>query len=88
MFVSGEIDLSNAGRLGDWLAVIINEGPPAVEIDLSRMTFMDSTGISAFVTARSLCDGKQVGFSLTNVQPNTRRVIAAVGLEEFLSVQS
>ena len=35
MAVSGEIDLSNADRFGDWLAILINENPPAVEIDLS-----------------------------------------------------
>jgi anti-sigma B factor antagonist len=86
MSVSGEIDLSNASRLTDWLAIIINEQPAAVDIDLARMTFMDSTGIRSFVTARQLCDEKSLPFRLVHVQPNTRRLIEAIGLAGYFNL--
>ena len=86
MSVSGEIDLSNASRLTDWLAIIISEQPAAVDIDLSRMTFMDSTGIRSFVAARHLCEEKSLPFRLVQVQPNTRRLIEAVGLADYFNI--
>jgi hypothetical protein len=48
--LAGEIDLSNASRLQDQLIVLVERGH--VVVDLSEVTFIDSTGLSAFIVGR------------------------------------
>jgi anti-sigma B factor antagonist len=50
MALSGEIDMATAERLARLLRPLIEAGGP-VTIDVSDVTFMDSTGIHLFVRA-------------------------------------
>jgi len=59
----GEIDASTAPRLGTCLFELADEGKRAVVVDLSEVTFMDSTGIGVLLNALgrfSTRDGKLV----------------------------
>ncbi len=47
----GEIDASTAPRLGSRLLGLADEGKRAVVVDLSEVTFMDSTGIGVLLNA-------------------------------------
>jgi anti-sigma B factor antagonist len=46
--LSGEIDMANAGQVARLLSPLIEAGGP-VAIDMSEVTFMDSTGIHMLV---------------------------------------
>ena len=52
----GELDLSNAGRLHDSLMTPISEGLSVV-VDLTRVSFIDSSGIAALIRAFRSLDG-------------------------------
>jgi anti-sigma B factor antagonist len=47
----GEIDAMTAPRLGSCLFGLADEGKRAVIVDLSEVTFMDSTGIGVLLNA-------------------------------------
>jgi anti-sigma B factor antagonist len=47
----GEIDASTAPRLGSRLFGLADEGMRGVVVDLSEVTFMDSTGIGVLLNA-------------------------------------
>ena len=47
--VRGECDLSNADRLEEWL---LSFDGHLVEVDLSEVTFFDSSGLRAFLNVR------------------------------------
>jgi anti-sigma B factor antagonist len=49
--LQGEIDASTAPRLGSCLFGLADEGMRAVVVDLSEVTFMDSTGIGVLLNA-------------------------------------
>jgi len=49
----GEIDAMTAPRLGSRLFALAEEGKRAVVVDLSEVTFMDSTGIGVLLNALS-----------------------------------
>jgi anti-sigma B factor antagonist len=49
--LSGEIDAYSAPRLGSRLFGLAEEGKTGVIVDLSDVTFMDSTGIGVLVNA-------------------------------------
>ncbi len=48
---SGEIDALTAPQLGRRLIALADEGKTDVVVDLSRVTFMDSTGIGVLLNA-------------------------------------
>ncbi len=77
----GELDLDTTEGLADWLTEISGS---VVVVDLSELTFMDSSGISALATAR-----RQVGevgseLKISRPQPNVARVLEIVGLSDWV----
>jgi anti-sigma B factor antagonist len=50
--VSGELDMASALGLAGPLTDIANDGDGSVVVDLSRLSFMDSTGMSVLLNAR------------------------------------
>jgi anti-anti-sigma factor len=78
----GEVDLSTAPYLSDALAELNGDGD--VTLDLSEMTFIDSSGLVVIVAyARSL-DGPKV--VLTNASDATRRILELTNLDDHPSL--
>jgi len=75
----GELDMQSAEGLADWL--IDSDGSELV-VDLSELTFMDTSGITVMVQVR-----QQLGdsFVLTRPQPNVRRIFEITGLGEWVA---
>jgi anti-anti-sigma factor len=58
--VSGEIDLSNVRELADAIGAEVPHDVPAVVVDLSGTTYLDSTGIAMiFRLNERLANGRQ-----------------------------
>ncbi|CAM5290127.1 STAS domain-containing protein [Streptomyces pseudogriseolus] len=82
--VSGELDHHTAPLLAE----AVNDapfGPYGVVLDLSGLTFCDSSGITVFVSAhrRSRAQGSQL--SLAGVAPAQMRILRMVGLDEVFT---
>ena len=77
--LGGELDMATVEGLSDWLVDISGS---TVVIDLSELTFMDSSGIGAMVRAKN-----ELGDSLllTRPQRNVRRVLELTGLSGWLT---
>jgi anti-sigma B factor antagonist len=73
----GELDLATAGKLAEGLSNL--EGSVVV-IDLSRLTFIDSSGISVLVKEYN----RRGELSLFNPRPNVARVLRIAGLEDWV----
>ena len=60
--LKGELDLSTVGKVQDELRRVEASSPPVVVLDLSRLTFLDSTGLRCLVTAdeRARDEGRRV----------------------------
>jgi anti-anti-sigma factor len=83
-FVGGEIDLATAPRLEQAARSCIETGGPTM-FDLSAVTFIDSTGIRAFISiARAL--GERGCVFLHAPQPRVRRVLEIVRIEDVDNV--
>jgi anti-anti-sigma factor len=74
--VSGEIDLANAHELTMALAAAGGN----VRVDCAKLTFIDSSGVRAFVQA-----GRRAQVALLNVPPNMKRTLEVLGLSEWLT---
>jgi anti-sigma B factor antagonist len=80
--VSGELDMSNAGKLEEIVDAAVAAKPDRLVFDLSGLRFMDSAGIAVLLGAA----GKVPTIELRDPSPPVRRVVELTGLESVLSV--
>ncbi len=85
--VAGEIDLATAPELRDRLAEIPSDAENVI-VDLSDVTFLDSTGLSVLVaTWKRLADDDSHGtFRLVVSRPTIKRVLEVTGLAQVFEV--
>jgi anti-anti-sigma factor len=82
----GELDLSTVGKVQDELRRVEASSPPVVVLDLSRLTFLDSTGLRCLVTAdeRARDEGRRV--VIVRGPEAVQRVFSITRLEEHLEM--
>jgi anti-sigma B factor antagonist len=88
---SGEIDIATAPKLRDCLAEVA-EGTRIVIVDLSAVTFLDSTALSVLVAGwkrfSSDDEGEEAELRLVVVRPVIQRVLDVTGLAKVFSIFS
>jgi anti-anti-sigma factor len=65
---------------------VVERDPSALVIDLSRTTFIDSTGLSVLVAGTKLMRNRGEELHLTGTTPATTAALTAAGLDSFFSV--
>ncbi len=83
---AGELDLSTVDKVERALAEAERGSPPLVLIDLSALTFLDSTGLRTIVTAdqRAREAGRRV--AVVKGPETVHRVFTITGLDERLDM--
>src|SRR5947209_6266121 len=85
--LNGEIDITTAGRVREALIAISQSGENKVVVDMSNVTFLDSTGLAALVGPlkrfRSM-DGQIV---LRGPTPPVRKVLEITGLTRVFTIE-
>jgi anti-sigma B factor antagonist len=84
LVLTGDIDVASAPTLGGALAHVPMDRDTRLVLDLSRVTFIDSTGIRAIVVAQELCAQRGCEFSLVPGQARVQRVFEICGLLDHL----
>lgn len=83
--VAGEVTMENVGDLRKVLFRAVDDvRAKAVEVDLSLVTFIDSTGIGKLVAARGHALSNGSDLWVVNPGPNVRRVLSLLGLLDIL----
>lgn len=77
--ITGELDLAAAGRFAQALEKLIDESNGAGLVDLSRVHFMDSSGIRALLTAKQSAESKGKVLALLTPSTSCRRVLEISG---------
>ncbi|MEV6723900.1 STAS domain-containing protein [Streptomyces xanthochromogenes] len=85
--VTGDLDHATAPQLRGQLAALTIQPGQRLVLDLGGLEFMDSSGISALIVARTLAHAAQAGISLAAVPANALRVLRIVGLDELFTLQ-
>jgi anti-anti-sigma factor len=82
----GELDLSTVGKVQDELRRVEASAPAVVVLDLSKLTFLDSTGLRCVVTADERA--RDAGRRLVVVRgpESVQRVFSITRLEERLEI--
>ena len=83
--LAGEIDVDVAPRLRSALTDAAEAGAPLLVVDLNAVSFLDSSGLAAFVSVnRQLPVGQAL--ALANVPPRLQRVLRATAMNSMLTV--
>ena len=80
VFLVGEIDLGGAAQL----KTCLESQSGRVVVDLDGVTFMDSTGITAFVIARKRLLASGGSIHLRSVPVRVQQVLRIVGMADWV----
>ncbi len=82
--LAGELDTRSAPAFLDQLTTIAGDGVGSVVLDLRDVTFVDSTGLHAFLTAHERAKTNGHNLVLIGVRPSTRRLFEITGTQFLL----
>jgi anti-anti-sigma factor len=82
VIATGEIDLTSAGDFGQALSAALDHGSSELVIDLSGVTFIDSSGLNELVRANR----PEVRMVVVGAPEAVARVIRLVGLDTIIDL--
>ena len=82
----GELDLSTVGKVQDELRRVEASSPPVVVLYLSKLTFLDSTGLRCLVTADERARDAGRRLVIVRGPDAVQRVFSITRLEERLEM--
>lgn len=83
---SGEIDLATVSQLEDALAASMSDGNADVAVDLTGVTFMDSTGLRALLAANQNLSGSGRRLALIVAGGPVDRLLDISGVGQTLAI--
>lgn len=84
--VEGEIDVSCASELRDAIDAALSEAVPGVEVDLSQVPYIDSTGIGVLVGAAHRALDQDARVTVVGAQRNVSRIFGLLGIDRELGL--
>jgi anti-sigma B factor antagonist len=87
LILSGEIDLLAVPDLKESVRRLCIEGATEIVLDFREVTFMDSAGLQAVLSAQRLCAEHHCELSLIPGPPHIQSLFELTGLAEHLPFQ-
>jgi anti-anti-sigma factor len=84
----GELDLSTVPIFVEALNELLDGDPTKIELDMSKLSFMDSSGVGAYVVAYRKAQGKGSQLSVGERSSLVQRVLQLSGVEEALAQEA
>ncbi|HVF12935.1 MAG TPA: STAS domain-containing protein [Actinomycetota bacterium] len=86
--VEGDLDVYTSARLSTSLFDVIDKQEVlGVGVDLSRVNFMDSAGLSVIIRGHKRAQASQLGFRLINPRYQIRRILEVTDLVSLLAIE-
>jgi anti-anti-sigma factor len=82
--LSGELDLAVAARLEATILGFCGDGVSGITLDLSQLTFMDSSGLRAVLRAQELCAEHGHEFLVMPGSGQVQRLLELTGTDDVL----
>ncbi len=86
LHVVGDVDMATADELREVAVRAITAFTGTVRVDLSQVTFMDSTGLNALIAIRNHCEPHHV-LVLEGPPPQVRRILEVSGLDGLFTIE-
>jgi anti-sigma B factor antagonist len=82
--LAGELDAATVPVLDERMAAFEGDGVSAIMLDLRELTFIDSSGLLAFLQARTRAEANGHRLVLVGASPAVRHLFAATRTETLL----
>jgi anti-sigma B factor antagonist len=82
--VAGEVDLGTAAALGEHALDAVRDVSPHVVLDVSGVSFMDSTGLKVLLTISRRAELAGGSFTVAGATRAVRRILSLTGLDQVL----
>ena len=87
LFLSGEIDLDGSPEVRENIKDLIDK-VNVIEVQLSKVNYIDSSGIAALVEGMQLSKSNSKEFCLTDVSNEVMKVIKLAHLDKIFKIKS
>ena len=84
---AGELDVNTAPELREQLANLVSEGARRIVVDLTDVSFVDSTALSVLVSALKRLRQANGDLELASPKPSVRRVFEITGLTRLFTIR-
>ena len=84
--VVGELDMADADHVAQVLVDAANAGRPILRLQLSALTFADSSAIKAIILGARAADQRGVTYELVNPHGRVQRLLQVTGLHKALTI--
>lgn len=84
----GELDLATAPDLEAVLGPLIQQGPLELVLDCSELSFIDSSGIAALISAQTRLEDQKRRLIIRSPRPTVLNVLKLTDLIDFLNVDT
>ena len=78
--------MADADQVGDVILGAVGAGKPTVRIQLSELTFADSSAIKAILIGAQAADDRGIAYELVNPRGLVLRLLEVTGLNGALTV--
>jgi anti-sigma B factor antagonist len=85
--LTGDLDMSSAPRLLQQCKSLLGSPIEHLDLDLARVSFVDSTGISALIETRRIAKREGVPFRLVAVPQPTMRAFDVAGVSDLFEIR-
>ena len=86
--LGGELDLSTVSIFVEALDQLLDGDPTEIEVDMSKLTFIDSSGVGAYVTAYRRAQARGSHLSVGERSGLVQRVLELSGVEDALAQEA
>lgn len=83
----GEVDVLNVDQVRTALVQALEGAPGSVVVDLSELSFIDSTGLGAIIFGFQRARDEGVGFALAHPSRGVHQILVLSGLLEVVDLE-
>ena len=84
--LEGEIDLHVSPRISAALGAMIDQKPPRVVVDLSAVTYIDSSGLAVLIEGMQNVEAYGGKFVLAGIQENVKPIFEIARLDQVFII--
>ena len=84
--LEGEIDLNEVPQVASRLAPLIAQRQPCIHLDLSQVSYVDSSGLAAFIDAMQRVQAYGGEFALISLRSSVRRILEIARLDQVFTI--
>jgi anti-sigma B factor antagonist len=84
--LEGEIDLHVSPRISAALAAMIDQRPPRLVVDLSKVTYIDSSGLAVLIEGMQNVEAYSGKFILAGIQENVKPIFEIARLDQVFII--